>query len=79
MKIDQAFHVEKPCLRQTPLIYSLLLTDVHEVLHNPLLRGPGEVQTLSQQHIPNAHHPEFPHTLLAVFPAKQETNLAWEK
>lgn len=40
MKIDQAFHDEKPFFQQTSLIYSLLLTDVRKLLHNPLLKGP---------------------------------------
>lgn len=79
VKTDQAFHHEKSFLQQIPLIYCLPLTDVHKLLHNPLLKGSREVQVLSQQCIPNTHRPEFPHTLLAVFPAKQETDLAQEK
>lgn len=79
MKTDQAFHDEKPFPRQISLIYSLPLTDVRKLLHSPLLKGSREVQVLSQQCIPNTHRPEFPHTLLAVFPAKQETDLAQEK
>lgn len=80
MKIDQAFHDEKAFSPANfSLIYGLLLTGVPKLLHNPLLKGPREVQTLSQQHIPNAHGPDFPQTLLAVFPAKPEPNLAQEK
>lgn len=66
-------------LRQTSLIYNPLLTDVPKLLHNALLKGPREAQTLSQQRIPNAHGPDFPQTLLAVFPAKPEPDLAREK
>lgn len=48
-----AFGDEKPFLQQISLIYSLPLTDVRKLLHNPLLKGSREVQVLSQQRIPN--------------------------
>lgn len=52
VKTDPASGDEKPFLQQIPLIYSLPLTDVRKLLHNPLLKGSREVQVLSQQPIP---------------------------